>query len=109
MFVGVGASRVWDFKTGAEHLFLGYELTQEKDFSEATAGVIDQELRRVIGEAETLVIKTLDKPMLDERLSQWLPQVANKADGKKHRVSPNFFKLCSIQYLSFIGRDNNEN
>ncbi|MFT6435003.1 MAG: cell division protease FtsH [Candidatus Azotimanducaceae bacterium] len=89
------------FKTGAEHPFLGYELTQEKDFSEATAREIDQEVRRIIGEAETLAMKTLtenrralsmlvaellecetlDKPMLDELLSQWLPQFANEVES----------------------------
>jgi len=47
------------FKTGAEHPFLGYELTQEKDFSEATAREIDEEVRRIIGEAEQRAITTL--------------------------------------------------
>ena len=48
------------FKTGSEHPFLGYELTQEKDYSEATAAKIDQEVRRIIDEAERLAYSTLE-------------------------------------------------
>lgn len=40
------------FRSGSEPPFLGYELTQEKDFSEATAQKIDDEVRRIISEAE---------------------------------------------------------
>jgi len=47
------------FHTGTEHPFLGYELTQEKDFSEATAREIDEEVRRIINEAEQRAITTL--------------------------------------------------
>jgi len=47
------------FKTGSEHPFLGYELTQEKDFSEDTATKIDQEVHRIIDQAEQLAFNTL--------------------------------------------------
>ena len=40
------------FKVGSEHPFLGYEIQQEKDFSEKTATKIDQEISRIINEAE---------------------------------------------------------
>lgn len=40
------------FHVGSEHPFLGYELTQDKDFSEDTARKIDEEVRRIISEAE---------------------------------------------------------
>ena len=49
------------FRTGTEHPFLGYELTQERDFSEATAREIDEEVRRIIHQAEQLAIETLGK------------------------------------------------
>ena len=81
------------FRTGAEHPFLGYELTQEKDFSEATAREIDQEVRRIIGQAESLADttlrenkaaltglvgelldrETLDRTTIEDLLSEWLP------------------------------------
>ncbi len=47
------------FRSGAEHPFLGYELTQEKDFSEDTARRIDEEVRRIVSAAEQLAISTL--------------------------------------------------
>tara|TARA_R110002124_G_scaffold13759_7_gene62657 strand:- start:256 stop:2136 length:1881 start_codon:yes stop_codon:yes gene_type:complete len=40
------------FKVGSEHPFLGYEIQQEKDFSEKTATTIDQEIYKIIKEAE---------------------------------------------------------
>lgn len=78
------------FRTGAEHPFLGYELTQEKDFSEATAREIDEEVRRIVGQAELQAIsalttykeqlevlvaellktETLDKPAIDQLLGE---------------------------------------
>lgn len=78
------------FRTGAEHPFLGYELTQEKDFSEATAREIDEEVRRIVGLAELQAIsalttykeqlevlvaellktETLDKPAIDQLLGE---------------------------------------
>lgn len=47
------------FRTGSEHPFLGYELTQEKDFSEDTARKIDNEVQRIILEAQARTEKTL--------------------------------------------------
>lgn len=38
------------FKKGEIHPFLGRELTQEKDYSEATAELIDREVRRILQE-----------------------------------------------------------
>ena len=82
------------FKTGTEHPFLGYELTQEKDFSETTAREIDEEVRRIIGQAEKMADKTLagnssalsslvgkllecetlDRKNIESLLSKWLPE-----------------------------------
>ncbi|MDT8429445.1 MAG: ATP-dependent zinc metalloprotease FtsH [Pseudomonadales bacterium] len=49
------------FHTGSEHPFLGYEMTQEKDFSEDTAHKIDAEVHRLVSEAEQLAISTLQE------------------------------------------------
>ncbi len=40
------------FRQGEQHLFLGKEMAQQKDFSEHTAKLIDDEIRRIIEEAE---------------------------------------------------------
>lgn len=73
------------FRRGEEHLFLGREIAQQKDFSEHTARIIDEEIQRIIGtmEAEAYELlsenrgkldsliaallehETLDKPMID--------------------------------------------
>lgn len=40
------------FKVGEEHQFLGREMAQPKDFSEHTARVIDDEIKRIVTEME---------------------------------------------------------
>jgi cell division protease FtsH len=40
------------FKRGEEHVFLGRELAQQQDFSDATAKLIDDEVKRLLEEAE---------------------------------------------------------
>ncbi len=49
------------YHVGNEHPFLGYEITQEKDFSESTAKKIDDEIHRILITAETLTETTLRK------------------------------------------------
>ncbi len=36
------------FSQGEEHLFLGREMTQQKDFSEHTSKIIDQEIKKIV-------------------------------------------------------------
>lgn len=40
------------YSRGEEHVFLGHELAQHKDFSEHTAQLIDNETRRIVREME---------------------------------------------------------
>jgi cell division protease FtsH len=47
------------FQHGEEHPFLGREMTQPKDFSEYTARVIDEEVRRIISEMEEKALAIL--------------------------------------------------
>jgi cell division protease FtsH len=55
------------FKAGSEHPFLGYELTQERDYSEETAARIDKEVHRLVSEAEQTARTTLEnnRPALE--------------------------------------------
>ena len=41
------------FRRGEEHIFLGREMAQQRDFSEHTAQLIDDEVRELVGELET--------------------------------------------------------
>jgi cell division protease FtsH len=40
------------YRIGEEHIFLGKEIQEPRDFSEGTAGVIDEEVRRILREAD---------------------------------------------------------
>lgn len=84
------------FSQGEDHLFLGKEMAQQKDFSEYTAKVIDEEIQRIIKEMEDKVLKLLkdnktklealaealiDRETLENSEIEWL---LDKVDGKKN-------------------------
>jgi len=45
------------YQKGEDHVFLGREMAMPKDFSEATAKLIDDEVRKIITEKEEEVLK----------------------------------------------------
>jgi cell division protease FtsH len=47
------------FKLGEEHVFLGREIAQQKDFSEETSRVIDEEIHGIVTEMELKATETL--------------------------------------------------
>jgi cell division protease FtsH len=49
------------FRSGEEHVFLGREMTQSKDFSDHTARQIDEEIQKIVHSAETRVMKLLNQ------------------------------------------------
>jgi cell division protease FtsH len=55
------------FRRGEEHIFLGREMAQQRDFSEHTAQVIDAEITRLLGGIEQKVraLLTEQRPRLD--------------------------------------------
>jgi cell division protease FtsH len=56
---GMGNLGLVAFKTDEQQPFLGYEISQGRDYSEATAARIDQEVQRLVEEAHTQVRTTL--------------------------------------------------
>jgi cell division protease FtsH len=48
------------FRQGEPHPFLGREIAEPKDFSEETARIIDEEVRRIVQQMEEKAEKTLD-------------------------------------------------
>jgi cell division protease FtsH len=48
------------FRVGEEHVFLGKEIQEQRDFSEATAAVIDEEVQRLLREADERAYKLLE-------------------------------------------------
>jgi cell division protease FtsH len=55
------------FRVGEEHVFLGKELQEARDFSEGTAQVIDEEVQRLLREADQQAYQLLEahRPDLD--------------------------------------------
>jgi cell division protease FtsH len=48
------------FRIGEEHIFLGKELQEPRDFSEDTAAVIDEEVQRLLREADDRAFQLLE-------------------------------------------------
>ncbi|MCI0464651.1 MAG: ATP-dependent zinc metalloprotease FtsH [Gemmataceae bacterium] len=63
------------FRIGEEHVFLGKEIQEPRDFSEATAAVIDDEVQRILREADQRAYEILEsrRPEM-ERLVELLLQ-----------------------------------
>jgi cell division protease FtsH len=49
------------YQRGEEHVFLGKEMTQQKDYSEATSRLIDQEVGEIIVQTEQRVSRLLEE------------------------------------------------
>jgi cell division protease FtsH len=64
---GMGTLGLVAFKTDEQQPFLGYEISQGRDYSEATAARIDQDVARLISEAHDEVRRRLtdSRPQLD--------------------------------------------
>jgi cell division protease FtsH len=66
---GMGELGLAAFQANAAHPFLGYELAQGRDHSEATAARIDQEVQRVLAERHAYAGRRLTdaRELLDHR------------------------------------------
>jgi cell division protease FtsH len=63
------------FRVGEEHVFLGKEIQEPRDFSEGTAMVIDEEVQRLLREADQRAYDLLEKNRGDlDRLAEMLLQ-----------------------------------
>lgn len=61
------------FRTGESHPFLGREISEAREYSEATAQIIDEEIRRILDEADSEADKILnEKRELLDKLSNAL-------------------------------------
>jgi cell division protease FtsH len=64
------------FRRGEEHIFLGREMAQQRDFSEHTAQLIDDEVRKLVGELEASAYEILagHRELLDTLAAALLEQ-----------------------------------
>jgi cell division protease FtsH len=53
------------FRIGEEHVFLGKEIQEPRDFSEETASVIDEEVQRILREADQRAYELLESHRTD--------------------------------------------
>jgi cell division protease FtsH len=61
------------FRVGEEHVFLGKEIQEPRDFSEGTAQIIDEEVQRLLREADHRAFDLLEKNRADlDRLAEEL-------------------------------------
>ena len=56
---GMGSLGLAAFKFGEQQPFLGYELTQARDYSEATAAVVDRDVQRLLEDAHEKAFRRL--------------------------------------------------
>lgn len=75
------------FSQGEEHPFLGKEMAQQKDFSEHTARLIDEEVQRIVREQEerTIAILTENREKLDN-LAAALMEHETLENGEVDRI-----------------------
>jgi cell division protease FtsH len=63
------------FRVGEEHIFLGKEIQEPRDFSEGTAQIIDEEVQRLLREADQRAYEVLEQHRADlDRLVEMLLQ-----------------------------------
>ena len=76
------------FRRGEEHIFLGREMTQARDFSEHTAQIIDDEIRKLVKQIEQEVTQllTTHRSQLDALAGSLLEKETLNADEIKKLV-----------------------
>lgn len=72
------------FRIGEEHLFLGKEIQEPKDFSEETASVIDEEVQKLLREADQRAYDLLEKHR--DKLEQMVEALLQKEELHKEEI-----------------------
>lgn len=90
------------FRQGEEHMFLGKEMTQAKDFSEHTAKIIDEEIKTIIKKEEERAIQILsgskiklkaiaeallENETLDNKQINWILDKINDGQNEKKKAA----------------------
>ena len=87
---GMGKLGLVAFKTDEEQPFLGYEISQGREYSEATAAAIDQEVRTLIEEIHKEVRQLLKdaRGRLDQLVAALLQEETVGSDELAHILGP---------------------
>jgi len=78
------------FRRGEEHIFLGREMAQQKDFSEHTARIIDDEVRTLVAGQEDVAERLLseNRTRLETLAATLLEKEILAADEVRSIVTP---------------------
>lgn len=70
------------FRRGEEHVFLGREMARQRDFSEHTAQIIDEEIRKLVKDIEAQMEHLLEehRPQLEALAEAMLEKETLGAD-----------------------------
>jgi cell division protease FtsH len=87
---GMGSLGLIAFHADAEHPFLGYELAQGRDYSEATAARIDQDVLCLLSERQEVVrqLLTSEREHLDRLALALLQEETIGQDELAHILGP---------------------
>ncbi len=79
------------FRIGEEHVFLGKEIQEARDFSESTAAVIDEEIQKLLREADERAEQLLasHRDLLDKLVEALLDQEELYREQIKDILGPN--------------------
>jgi len=72
------------FRIGEEHVFLGKEIQEPRDFSEATAAVIDEEVQKLLREADDRAFTVLREHRSE--LDQLVDALVQKEELHKEEI-----------------------
>jgi cell division protease FtsH len=87
---GMGKMGLAAFKTDEQQPFLGYEISQGRDYSEHTAARIDEEVRQLLEDTHQEVIKRLTgaRDRLDQLVSVLLAEETVGTDQLERILGP---------------------
>jgi cell division protease FtsH len=72
------------FRIGEEHVFLGKEIQEARDFSEATAAIIDEEVKHLLLQADEQAFKLLEANR--DKLDRLVEQLLAKEELQKEEI-----------------------
>ncbi len=87
---GMGSLGLTAFQSDVDHPFLGYELAQRRDYSEATAARVDQDVQRLLDERHTSVCRLMSdaRDKLDRLVTALLREDTVGQDELEHILGP---------------------
>jgi cell division protease FtsH len=83
------------FRIGEEHVFLGKEIQEPRDFSEETAAIIDEEVQKILREADQKAYELLDKHRAD--LDRLVDALLEKEELNREEMEQILGKLPRVE------------